>query len=110
LGLKDLFIRKKKGNILFAKSLQKLNENERAIHAKAMLGNPIFNEAIQEMEQELLQMWGDSLAEDVNGREDIHRTFKLIQDLKLKFEVYANQIRIDEMMNQQQKDIRETVE
>ncbi len=88
---------------------KRLKENEKVFHAIQMLENPIFNEAVSEMKAELISMWEQSSHRDVDGRENIHRTFKIIEGVKLKFEAYANKMKFEELVKEREKEYQEMI-
>jgi hypothetical protein len=86
-----------------------MSDNERAILAKSMLDNPIFCEAVKEMERELFGMWRESHVDDLDGREDVYVAFQAIQKLRLKLESYANKVRFDEIIQRNEKEYKDSV-
>ncbi len=86
-----------------------LIDSEKALHARMMLDNPVFNDAVKEMEGELLSMWKDSHFDDKKGREEIFVAYQAIQKLKFKLEAFANNVRITELVKEQEQIYRNMV-
>ena len=61
-------------------------ETERGDQARAILENPLFNEAFETMRANLLSQFENSPAEDKEGREQAWMMLKVINQAKQKFE------------------------
>jgi hypothetical protein len=54
--------------------------------AKALLGDPIFNEAWDTLRQRFLDTWENSQPEDMTARENAWQSLKNLTELKQHFE------------------------
>ena len=57
-----------------------MDKIERGIQADAILSSPLFNEVLAALEQSYIATW--KAADTVEAREDIHRYFVIIAQLK----------------------------
>jgi hypothetical protein len=86
----------------FSDDRVKLTVQERASEARALLKNQVFVEAFDELRNEALKMWEQSAYNDVEGRENIYRHIKALNQIKGRVESYINNALLDEKFKERQ--------
>lgn len=81
---------KKVVSIPFATSDVKNTVQERAAFAKALLNNPVFKEAVQELTKEASYLWETCMVEEFEKREFLWRYIKALNQIKGRVERYVN--------------------
>ena len=59
-----------------------MNKEEREIRAKNLLQNELFNEAFEELRNELLSQWEQSGSQHTDQRESIWLAIRLLEKIK----------------------------
>ena len=59
-----------------------MNKEEREIRAKNLLQNELFNEAFEELRNELLSQWEQSGSQHIDQRESIWLAIRLLEKIK----------------------------
>ena len=59
-----------------------MNNEEREIRAKNLLQNELFNEAFEELRNELLSQWEQSGSQNIDQRESIWLAIRLLEKIK----------------------------
>jgi len=59
-----------------------MNKEEREIRAKNLLQNELFNEAFEELRNELLSQWEQSGSQNIDQRESIWLAIRLLEKIK----------------------------
>ena len=59
-----------------------MNNEEREVRAKSLLQNELFNEAFEELRNELLSQWEQSGSQNIDQRESIWLAIRLLEKIK----------------------------
>ena len=59
-----------------------MNNEEREVRAKSLLQNELFNEAFEELRNELLSQWEQSGSQHIDQRESIWLAIRLLEKIK----------------------------
>ena len=60
-----------------------MNDEQREAKAKALLNDPIFNEAFDELKKDLMSRWDHSGSNELEARESIWLAMRLLDKIQL---------------------------
>lgn len=72
-------------------------DKERAILAQQILDNPIYQEAVSEVENRLVQAWQDTIVSQQEDREKIYHMLLAMRDIKSQIEEVLTTGKLAEM-------------
>jgi len=72
-------------------------DKERAILAQQILDNPIYQEAVSEVENRLIQAWQDTIVSQQEDREKIYHMLLAMRDIKSQIEEVLTTGKLAEM-------------
>ena len=72
-------------------------DKERAILAQQILDNPIYQEAVSEVENRLVQAWQDTIVSQREDREKIYHMLLAMRDIKPQIEEVLTTGKLAEM-------------
>tara|TARA_R100001129_G_scaffold159674_1_gene123968 strand:+ start:13973 stop:14221 length:249 start_codon:yes stop_codon:yes gene_type:complete len=72
-------------------------DKERAILAQQILDNPIYQEAVSEVENRLVQAWQDTIVSQREDREKIYHMLLAMRDIKSQIEEVLTTGKLAEM-------------
>ena len=72
-------------------------DKERAILAQQILDNPIYQEAVSEVENRLVQAWQDTVVSQQEDREKIYHMLLAMRDIKSQIEEVLTTGKLAEM-------------
>ena len=72
-------------------------DKERAILAQQILDNPIYQEAVSEVENKLVQAWQDTIVSQQEDREKIYHMLLAMRDIKSQIEEVLTTGKLAEM-------------
>ena len=59
---------------------------DRIIEARQITSNPLYKEAFEELKKQLTLEWGQTLPEDIETRESLYMSLKLVDRINAHFE------------------------
>ncbi len=104
----DWIFGKKKPVANFTTSEVKLTTNERATYAAQALNNPVFQEAIFDIKEELIDRWQHTASPQIEDREFYYVHMRALEQFLSRLNGFINAAKIEEDIREKRSGIKET--
>ena len=73
------------------------NTFDRIIAARQITNNPLYQEAFKELKKQLTLEWGQTLPEDIETRESLYMSLRLVDRINAHFESILEEGKLEQL-------------